>query len=110
MAMDTLGSVYTSADGITWTLKTSPIAGSSVGTSGLTYGNGLFYATTYSSASIYSSSNAGASWNQIDSPVGGYQTSPTNAMSSIVYGGGYLAVVGGDYSIPVGCVAYYQKV
>jgi hypothetical protein len=110
MAIDTLGAIYTSTDGITWVVATSPFAGSSVGTSGLTYGKGLFYASTTSSASIYKSSDSGASWTQIDSPKGYYQTTPTDTMNSIIYGGGYLAAVGGVYAAPTYCVAYYQKV
>ena len=111
MACTDLGVFYTSTDGITWAVATSPFAGSNTAQYAITYGKGKFYTTTYSSASIYSSSNSGANWTRVDSPQGGYPSSQTDAMLSIGYGGGYLAVVTADPVASFSCnTSYYQAI
>jgi hypothetical protein len=111
MTMDTLGAIYTSANGITWAVGISPFAGSNGGPYPITYGKGKFYATTSTSASIYSSADNGTNWTRVDSPQGGYQTTPTDFMNAIGYGGGYLLVIGGGATTAASVnVSYYQAI
>ncbi|MGC5326213.1 tandem-95 repeat protein [Brevibacillus sp. SYSU BS000544] len=80
------GSIYVSADGVTWTYANSNVASSPLYS--VTYGNGKFVAVGENSVSYSSDGNV---WNKV--------TVPGNPLYSVTYGNGKFVTVGAGGAI-----------
>jgi hypothetical protein len=66
----TSGAIMTSPDGITWTLRTMPA--SVGGLSGITYGKGVWVATTIATPATFIISYDGINWSDLNTGFGSY--------------------------------------